>query len=94
VEIIKELETEPLLEYIGNQRQNLRDHVNRMDKRRIAQQILQYALCGRQSIRTSTKKMARDRNRPRGLTCLQDDDEQQNASRDFLEQLWFHSMSS
>ena len=44
--------------------------------------------------RTSSKKMARDHNKPRGLTHLQDDGEQQNASRDFLEQLWFHSMSS
>ena len=45
----------------------------------------------------SSKKMAREHNRPCGLTHLQDDDdddEQQNASKDFLEHLWFHSMSS
>jgi hypothetical protein len=53
---MKELKTEPLLEFIDNQRQNLRDHVNRMDRRRIPKQILQYAPCGRGSIGRPVKR--------------------------------------
>ena len=78
-----------MLEYIGNQRQNLRDHVNRLDKRRIPKQILQYAPCGRGSTGCPVKRWLETINRPHGLTHVQDDDddEQQNATRDFLEQL-------
>jgi hypothetical protein len=45
---MEEIKTELMLEYIGKQRrQNGREYVNRMDGRRIAKQILQYAPGGR-----------------------------------------------
>jgi len=42
-----ELETGPVLEYMGKQRQNCRDHTNRMAGGRIPKQILQNAPRGR-----------------------------------------------
>ena len=60
---------EPVLGYIGKQRPNWRDHVNRMDRRMIPKPILQYA---HRDGRSSCKTVARDRNRPRDLTCLKD----------------------
>jgi hypothetical protein len=56
---VEELKTEPVLEYTGKQRQNWREHVNRMDRRRIPKQILQYAPRGRRSIGRSAKDGSR-----------------------------------
>jgi hypothetical protein len=55
-EITGEIETKPVLEYIGKQRQNWRDHVNRLDRRRIPKQILQYAPQGRRCIGCLAKR--------------------------------------
>lgn len=38
---MKEFKTEPVLEYMDKQEQNWRDHVNRVDRKRIPKQILQ-----------------------------------------------------
>jgi hypothetical protein len=46
-EIMEDLKTEPVLEYISKHKQNWRGHVNRMDRTRIPQKILQYAPRGR-----------------------------------------------
>jgi hypothetical protein len=42
-QITEEIETDPMLEYTGKQRENWRRHVNRMDRIWIPKQILQYA---------------------------------------------------
>jgi hypothetical protein len=54
--VMEELKTEPVLEYTGKQRQNWRDHINRMDRRRIPKQILQYVPWGRRSIECPAKR--------------------------------------
>jgi hypothetical protein len=46
-EIMRELETEPALEYMDKQRYNCRDHSNRMARGGIPKQILQNAPRGR-----------------------------------------------
>jgi len=67
-EISEELKTESVLQNTGKQRQNWRDHVNGMDRRRNAQQILQYMPQGKRSIECLAKQMAQDHNRSHGLT--------------------------
>jgi hypothetical protein len=47
---MQELNTEAVVEHAGKHRQDRRDHVNRMDRRRIPRQILQYVPGDRKSI--------------------------------------------
>jgi hypothetical protein len=53
---VEELKTESVLEYTGKQRQNWREHVNGVDRRRIPKQILQYAPQGRRNIGCLAKR--------------------------------------
>jgi len=55
--IRKQLKTGPLLWYMGKERQNWRDHVNRMDGRRIPIQILQCISQGRWSVGHLAKRL-------------------------------------
>jgi len=64
---MEELKTESVLQNKGKLRQNWRDHVNSMDRRRTTQQILQYMPQSKRSIEC-LEKMAQDQNRPHGLT--------------------------
>jgi len=68
-EIMEELKTETVLQNTGKLRQNWRDHVNSMDRRRTTQQILQCMPQSKRSIECLAK-MAHDQNRSHGLTHI------------------------
>jgi len=64
--MMKETKTEPVLQYIGKQRRNCRDHVNRIV--RTPQQFLQYTPRDRRSAGHKAKGYLESVNRPHGLT--------------------------
>jgi hypothetical protein len=67
---LEELKTKSVLECTGKQRHNQTDHVNRTDRKRIPEQILQYALWGWRSTGHPAKRWLQTINRPHGLTCV------------------------
>jgi hypothetical protein len=77
-EVLKELEVEPILDYICGYQNNWREHVNRMSRTRISKAIMYYQPRGKRSLACPKKRwheiLCLDRNRPfRPRTCKEEE---------------------